>query len=86
MILFGATQVNNGFWQYLDQSSIIISYIYSAVSNKSVTFLILFGDFFLPTYMALLGPTRLLLRKIPIYTVFLCNKYLSKKFPPTRPY
>ena len=28
MIWFGATQVNNGFWQYLDQSSIIISSMY----------------------------------------------------------
>ena len=31
---------------------------YSEVPNKSVTFLILFRNFF-PTYMALLGPTRL---------------------------
>ena len=33
---------------------------YSEVANKSVTFFILFWDFF-PTYMALLGPTRLLI-------------------------
>ena len=32
---------------------------YSEVPNKNVTFFILFGDFFLITYMALLGPTRL---------------------------
>ena len=30
---------------------------YSEVPNKSVTFLILFLEFF-PTYMALLGPTH----------------------------
>ena len=33
--------------------------MYSEVPYKSVTFLILFWDFFQPPYMALLGPTSL---------------------------
>ena len=32
---------------------------YSEVPNKCVNFFIIFWDFFLPTIMALLGPTRL---------------------------
>ena len=52
-----------------------------------VTSLILFWVFFLPTYMALLGPKYLhvysFLGKAPTYSVFyyLCNKY--KNFPLT---
>ena len=49
IILFTETHKNIN----LDSNS-----LYSEVPNKSVTFFILFRDFFL-TYMALLGPTRL---------------------------
>ena len=49
---------------------------YSEVPNKSVTFFILFWDFFLPKYMALLGPTFLfLLGKISRLRCFLRNEY-----------
>ena len=51
--------------------------VYSEVPNKSVTFLILLGDFF-PTYMALLGPTRLFTFAKSSQShlhCFLCNKY-----------
>ena len=66
IILFTETHKNIN----LDSNS-----LYSEVPNKSVTFFILFRDFFL-TYMALLGPTRLFIFwKSCHLHIFLLSKY-----------
>ena len=65
-------------------AEVVGKFKYSEVPNKSVTFFILFGDFFLPTWPYLDLHVYLFLGKVAFYTVF----YLVniKKFPPTRPY
>ena len=56
---------------------------YSEVPNKSVTFLLFL--WFFPTYMALLGPTRLLISEIfPSKPDF--HLYKREKILPTQPY
>jgi hypothetical protein len=59
--------------------------VYPEVPNKSVTFFILFWDFFLPTYLhALLGPTRLFIfGKRCLLHGFLLSKY--RKIPTYMP-
>ena len=57
--------------------------IYSEVLNKSVTFLILFWNCFLPTWLYQDPHVYLFLGKVPIYTVFLRNKY--QKIPTCMP-
>ena len=58
--------------------------MYSEVRNKSVTFFILFWDFFLPTWPYQDLHVYLFLGKVATFKVF----YLVniKKFPPTCPY
>ena len=57
--------------------------MYSEVPNKSVTFLILFWDFFLPIWPFKDLYVYLFLGKVPTYTVFYV--IIIKKFSPTSP-